>query len=33
MCGSLKTSTLDHIFPKEDYPEWVVFFKKPCANM
>ena len=25
MCGSPSTSTLDHVFPKDDYPEWAVF--------
>ena len=27
MCGSLKTGTLDHLLPKEDYPEFAVFSK------
>lgn len=25
MCGSKNTGTLDHLFPREDYPEWTVF--------
>lgn len=25
MCGSFHSSTLDHLLPKEDYPEWSVF--------
>ncbi|WP_143314001.1 hypothetical protein [Colwellia sp. UCD-KL20] len=27
MCGSLKTGTLDHLFPKEDYPWFSVYSK------
>ena len=27
MCGSLKTGTNDHIFPKEDYPWFAVYSK------
>ncbi|MCC2616170.1 hypothetical protein LJ739_07955 [Aestuariibacter halophilus] len=27
MCGSLGTGTLDHLFPKEDYPEFAVYSK------
>ncbi|WP_272667681.1 hypothetical protein [Providencia sp. PROV117] len=27
MCGSLKTGTLDHLFPKEDYPCFSVYSK------
>lgn len=27
MCGSLKTSTLDHLFPKDDYPCFAIFSK------
>ncbi len=25
MCGSNHSGTLDHVFPREDYPEWTVF--------
>lgn len=25
MCGSDHAGTLDHVFPREDYPEWTVF--------
>lgn len=27
MCGSLKTGTLDHLFPKDDYPWFAVYSK------
>jgi hypothetical protein len=27
MCGSLKTGTLDHYFPKDNYPEYSFFLK------
>lgn len=27
MCGSLKTGTLDHLFPKDDYPCFAVYSK------
>lgn len=27
MCGSLKASTVDHLFPKEDYPWFAVYSK------
>jgi len=27
MCGSLKTTSLDHLLPKEDYPEFSVYSK------
>ncbi len=27
MCGSLKTTSLDHVLPKEDYPEFAVYSK------
>jgi hypothetical protein len=27
MCGKPSTATLDHFFPKEDFPEWTVFSK------
>ncbi len=27
MCGSLKTTSLDHVLPKEDYPEFTVYSK------
>lgn len=27
MCGSLKPYSLDHVFPKEDYPELAIFSK------
>jgi len=27
MCGSLKSYSLDHVFPKEDYPELAIFSK------
>lgn len=27
MCGSLKTSSLDHLLPKETYPEFTIFSK------
>ena len=27
MCGSLKTGTLDHLFPKDDYPWFSVYSK------
>jgi hypothetical protein len=27
MCGSLKTTSLDHVLPKENYPEFSIFSK------
>jgi len=27
MCGSAKTGTLDHLLPKDNYPQWSVFSK------